>query len=434
MTAPLLSVRDLRVHYRGRRDGAVVRAVDGVSFDVAAGETLALVGESGCGKSSTAYGILGLERTAGGTLSFEGAPLTASDARGRSGAMQIVFQDPSGALDPRMRVGDSVAEPLAIAGMPARARRARVAELLDLVGLPSDAARRYPSEMSGGQKQRAVIARALARSPKLLVCDEPVSALDVSIRSQILNLFVRLQDELGFAALFISHDLSVVRHVADRVAVMYLGTIVEEGDADAVLAAPTHPYTEALVSAVPVPDPVRQRARTRIILEGDPPSPIGERPGCPFVARCPIRVAVRRTGRPASSARRPNRPDGRLRPRRARGADAGVPGKRCPPSRHPPAPRRGRRCRAGGCRALGPPRRPRSSRTPRPYTPPPGPRGRRASSAWWRRAREAPGREHPRLRGSPPPPPAPGRAAISGMRAGGPRGGRYARRASARAP
>ena len=304
---PLLSVRNLCVHYAVRHGGrdSVVKAVDGVSFELAAGETLALVGESGCGKSSTAYAILGLERATAGTIEFEGKALGNADERGRSGAMQIVSQDPSAALNPRMRVSDSIAEPLAISGIRSILRRARVAELLELVGLPPGSAARYPGELSGGQRQRVVIARALARSPKLLICDEPVSALDVSIRSQILNLFMRMQSELGFASLVISHDLSVVRHVADRVVVMYLGTIVEEGDVSAVFDAPTHPYTEALISAVPIPNPIAQRTRRKIILAGDPPSPIGDRPGCPFMPRCPIQVERCAASRPALLSVRP---------------------------------------------------------------------------------------------------------------------------------
>ncbi|MGO4725670.1 MULTISPECIES: ABC transporter ATP-binding protein [unclassified Inquilinus] len=295
--APLLSVRDLAVHFpvrgRGVAKGTVVKAVDGVALDLAAGETLALVGESGCGKSTTAYAILGLERATRGTVTFEGRDISRAgpaERRAVAGAAQIVFQDPSAALNPKMKIGPSIAEPLAIRGTSGAEQRRRVAELLDLVGLPASHAGRYPNELSGGQRQRVVIARALALSPKLLICDEPVSALDVSIRSQILNLLVRLQDQLGLAYLFISHDLSVVRHIADRVAVMYLGTIVEQGDTDAVFAAPRHPYTEALLSAIPLPDPKAQRLRRKIILSGDLPSPLATPAGCPFVSRCPIRV------------------------------------------------------------------------------------------------------------------------------------------------
>ncbi len=300
MSEPLLSVRDLHVHFRQRgRDHAVIRAVDGVSLHVDAGETLALVGESGCGKSTAAYGILGLERPTSGQVSFAGQPVVPGRTQNRNGAMQIVLQDPGAALNPKMRVGGSIGEPLAIAGMARAQRQARVAELLDLVGLSSAQARRYPSELSGGQRQRVVIARALALAPRLLICDEPVSALDVSIRSQILNLLLQLQRDLGLAYLFISHDLSVVRHFANRVAVMYLGTIVEEGLTEAVFAQPVHPYTEALLSAIPLPDPRLQRTRRKIVLSGDLPSPAATPSGCPFLNRCPLREARCAEARPA---------------------------------------------------------------------------------------------------------------------------------------
>ncbi|MFC7399105.1 ABC transporter ATP-binding protein [Chelatococcus sp. GCM10030263] len=297
MSEPLLSVTDLKVHFpvRGASRAApqVVKAVDGVALTVPAGRTVALVGESGCGKSTTAYAILGLVQATGGQVLFDGRDITRASSEERrklAGDMQIVFQDPSAALDPKMTIGDSIAEPLAIRHVPRAERRRRTAELLDLVGLPQSHASRYPNELSGGQRQRVVIARALALQPKLLVCDEPVSALDVSIRSQILNLLMRLQQELGLAYLFISHDLSVVRHVADEVAVMYLGTIVERGPTDALFAAPGHPYTEALLSAIPLPDPVVQRSRPKIILSGELPSPLAAPKGCPFVGRCPIRI------------------------------------------------------------------------------------------------------------------------------------------------
>ncbi|WP_406855373.1 oligopeptide/dipeptide ABC transporter ATP-binding protein [Alsobacter sp. KACC 23698] len=292
MTEPLLSVRDLRVHFPLRGKAGLVRAVDGVSFDVPAGRTVALVGESGCGKSTTAYAILGLEPITAGAVRFDGRDIGGrrdrAARRALAGDMQIVFQDPSAALDPKMSIEDSVAEPLAIRGWSRADRRRRVAEALDLVGLPAAYAPRTPNALSGGQRQRVVIARALALSPRLLVLDEPVSALDVSIRSQILNLLMGLQAELGLAYLFISHDLSVVRHIADDVLVMYLGTIAERGATDAVFDAPAHPYTQALLSAIPLPDPVEQRRRPKIVLRGDLPSPLAAPAGCPFVTRCPL--------------------------------------------------------------------------------------------------------------------------------------------------
>jgi oligopeptide transport system ATP-binding protein len=293
----LLAVDDLQVHFPvrggwlGKRRG-IVKAVEGFSLTIRAGETVALVGESGCGKSTAGNAILGLVEASGGRILFEGIDLTAvprSEGALLRRQMQVIFQDPVSALNPKLTIGQSIGEPLVVARTPTEARRRRIAELLDLVGLKASQRDRYPNELSGGQRQRVVIARALALSPKLLVCDEPVSALDVSIRSQILNLLMRLQQELGLAYLFISHDLSVVRHIADRVMVMYLGTIVEEGDAETVFAAPAHPYTEALLAAIPLPDPALQRQRQAIVLAGELPSPLDPPPGCPFVTRCPIR-------------------------------------------------------------------------------------------------------------------------------------------------
>lgn len=297
---PLLSVEDLRVHFPVRggwfgHNSAVVKAVDGFSIRIGLGETVALVGESGCGKSTAGNAILGLVEPTGGRVVFEGTDLMAvSPQRQRAlrQEMQVIFQDPVSALNPKLTVGRSIAEPLTVTGVDSPTRRARVAELLDLVGLKPTIADRHPNELSGGQRQRVVIARALALSPKLLICDEPVSALDVSIRSQILNLLMRLQEELGLSYLFISHDLSVVRHIADRVVVMYLGVIVEEGDADTVFSHPTHPYTEALLSAIPLPDPARQRNRRATVLTGELPSPLAPPPGCPFVTRCPVRIGA----------------------------------------------------------------------------------------------------------------------------------------------
>jgi oligopeptide transport system ATP-binding protein len=302
--APLLSVRDLKVHFevRGKQGKAIVKAVDGMSFDVPQGRTVALVGESGCGKSTTAYAILGLEPVTAGSIAFAGRDITRLDRHGRralAGEMQIVFQDPSAALDPKMRICDSIAEPLAISGVAPAERRRRVAELLDLVGLSASYAARTPDALSGGQRQRVVVARALALSPKLIILDEPVSALDVSIRSQILNLLMRLQRELGLAYLFISHDLSVVRHIADEAIVMYLGTAVERGPTQRLFEAARHPYTQALLSAIPLPDPVAQRRRLKIILSGDLPSPLAPPSGCPFVSRCPIRIDRCDSVRPA---------------------------------------------------------------------------------------------------------------------------------------
>jgi peptide/nickel transport system ATP-binding protein/oligopeptide transport system ATP-binding protein len=306
MTTPLLKVEDLRVHFpvRGGFLGgeiAVVKAVDGFDLEIGVGETVALVGESGCGKSTAGNAILGLARATAGKIVFEGVDLLglppAERARRRRD-MQVIFQDPVSALNPKLSIAASIGEPLAIAGVAAAARRARVGELLDIVGLGAAQGDRHPNQLSGGQRQRVVIARALATSPKLIVCDEPVSALDVSIRSQILNLLMRLQAEFGFSYLFISHDLSVVRHIADRVAVMYLGTIVEEGPAEALFAEPRHPYTQALIAAIPLPDPRAQRARPEVPLDGELPSPLDPPKGCPFVTRCRLAEERCRARRP----------------------------------------------------------------------------------------------------------------------------------------
>jgi peptide/nickel transport system ATP-binding protein/oligopeptide transport system ATP-binding protein len=300
MTSSLLSVKDLKIHFDVSQPAssgggrAVLKAVDGVSLDIERGKTLALVGESGCGKSTTGYGILGLASITSGEISFDGKPLSSMHSTARhdliSKEMQIIFQDPSAALNPKMTIADSIGEPLKIRNWSRLDRTKRVIELMDMVGLSAGQASRFPNEISGGQRQRVVIARALALSPKLVVCDEPVSALDVSIRSQVLNILMNLQRELNLSYLFISHDLSVVRHIADDVVVMYLGTIVERGRTDDVYRAPRHPYTEALLSAIPLPDPVAQRARKKIFLSGEIPSPLAAPPGCPFVTRCPIKV------------------------------------------------------------------------------------------------------------------------------------------------
>lgn len=300
MSAPLLEVNALVKHYhRGRR---TVRAVDGVSLAIERGETLALVGESGCGKSTLGRVILQLERPTSGTVRFDGEDLAAVDSRRLRllrRRMQVIFQDPASSLNPRRSVGDSIAEGLAIHGVvPANKRRSRVATLMQEVGLDPSHADDRPHQFSGGQLQRVVIARALAVDPEFIVCDEPVSSLDVSIRAQILNLLLELRERRNLSYLFISHDLAVVRHVADRVAVMYLGTIVESGTASSIIETPRHPYTQALVSAVPSPDPARSAAR--IVLVGEPASPAAPPPGCPFEPRCfhPLRNETCRAQRP----------------------------------------------------------------------------------------------------------------------------------------
>jgi len=295
MTAPppLLAVEDLSKHFP-LKGGGRVHALNGVSLAQRRGETIGIVGESGCGKSTLARAVLRLIEPSGGRVRFAGEDLGALSRRAlraRRRDMQIVFQDPYAALDPRVRIDATLAEPLIIHGLGGhglggrRQRRARVLELLAMVGLPGDAGQRYPHEFAGGQRQRIGIARALAASPQLLVLDEPVSALDVSIQSQILNLLVELRERLELSYLFISHDLAVIRYISDWVAVMYLGRIVELGPAETVYREAAHPYTLALISAIPQPDPERRRAR--IVLAGDVPSPERPPPGCPFHPRCP---------------------------------------------------------------------------------------------------------------------------------------------------
>jgi oligopeptide/dipeptide ABC transporter ATP-binding protein len=290
----LLEARGLVKHYPVRgglfsRAKGAVRAVDGVSFSLAPRETLGLVGESGCGKTTLARLVLRLEEPSAGGLFFDGEDLLALSARAlraRRRDFQIVFQDPMSSLNPRMTVGDILAEPLVVHGV-ARGAEAdrRVEALLAQVGIPASWQARYPHEFSGGQRQRIGVARAIALGPKLVVCDEAVSALDVSVQAQVLNLLLELRERLGLAYLFISHDLSVVRHVSDRVAVMYLGQIVEQAPTPALFGAPAHPYTKALLSAIPVPDP--RRRPERIVLRGDVPSPANPPPGCRFHTRCP---------------------------------------------------------------------------------------------------------------------------------------------------
>jgi oligopeptide transport system ATP-binding protein len=292
----LLEVENLAKHYESRSGlilgstVGVVRAVDGISFALAPGETLALVGESGCGKSTTARLVLRLIDASAGRIRFEGTDittLTGAALRRLRRRMQIVFQDPFASLNPRMRVGEILEEPLIVHGIGDRtARRSRVQELLGLVGLSAYHAERYPHEFSGGQRQRIGIARALAVEPALVVCDEPVSALDVSIQAQVVNLLKDLQARLGLAYLFIAHDLAVVKHMADRVAVMYLGQIVELAAKDALFSDPRHPYTRTLLAAIPRPDPHRDRHRT--VAGGDVPSPLHPPDGCRFHTRCPF--------------------------------------------------------------------------------------------------------------------------------------------------
>ncbi|MBV9523354.1 MAG: dipeptide ABC transporter ATP-binding protein [Alphaproteobacteria bacterium] len=312
---PLLSVRDLSVHFAVRRGGLFTRpdtlkALDGVSFDLGAGETLGIVGESGCGKSTLGRAVLRLLPPAAGRVLWQGqdlAGLAGEAMRRQRRAMQIVFQDPLAALDPRMTVGEIIAEPLRTFDhkLGGAEIRERVGEAMRRVGLLPQQINRYPHEFSGGQCQRIGIARAMILEPRLVVCDEPVSALDVSIQAQIVNLLMRLQAESGTALLFISHNLAVVRHVSRRILVLYLGRIVEIGDSAALCRSPRHPYTQALIAAIPIADPDRERGKTRTMLHGEIPSPLDPPSGCAFRTRCPKATERCAAERPALRALAP---------------------------------------------------------------------------------------------------------------------------------
>jgi peptide/nickel transport system ATP-binding protein/oligopeptide transport system ATP-binding protein len=315
--SPVLELRDVAVHFGGRggrftSPGPVVKAVNGVDLTIGRGETVALVGESGCGKSTLSNTIVGLQAPVSGSIRVSGEEVVGADRRKLNDIrrhVQMIFQDPALSLDPRSTIGATVGEPLKVRGVAkGEALRDRVGELLTQVGLRAEHADRYPHQFSGGQRQRVVIARALALEPDLVVCDEPVSALDVSVRAQILNLLVALQKRTGVSYLFVSHDLSVVRHICDRVVVMYLGRFVEMADRATFFANPKHPYTRALMSAVPQADPVLQRGKERYVLSGELPSPANIPSGCAFHTRCPLATEICSQVRPELTPR----PDGAL--------------------------------------------------------------------------------------------------------------------------
>ncbi|MDZ7666939.1 MAG: oligopeptide/dipeptide ABC transporter ATP-binding protein [Desulfotignum sp.] len=314
--SPLVAVRDMSVLFDAGRAGfwggkrLIVHAVEKVSFDIRPGETLGLVGESGSGKSTTGRAILGRVPVSEGQIFFQGKEITHAgkkQVRELSRDMQLVFQDPYASLNPRMKIIDIVAEPLLVHGVVKNiwAAAQEVARLLELVGLPPDAGARYPHAFSGGQRQRVGIARALALKPRFIVADEPVSALDVSIRAQVVNLMQDLQSQFGLSYLFIAHDLAVVRHISHRIAIMYAGNIVELADRDLIYDAPAHPYTKALLSAVPVPDPPVQRARQRITCPGEPPNPLNPPSGCRFQSRCAYATQTCRDTAPVLTQRQP---------------------------------------------------------------------------------------------------------------------------------
>jgi oligopeptide transport system ATP-binding protein len=309
---PVLQIRDLAVHFSPRRGfmGArhpPVKAVDGVDLSIGAGETLGLVGESGCGKSTLSNAIVGLLPPTRGSIQVRGMEVAGANRKTLYALrrdVQMIFQDPTLSLNPRATVGAAIAEPLAVRGIArGQALQDRVHALLAQVGLRAEHASRYPYQFSGGQRQRIVIARALALEPALVVCDEPVSALDVSVRAQILNLLVDLQRRMGVAYLFVSHDLAVVRHICDRVAVMYLGRVIEQASRDVLFATPRHPYTRALMSAIPEANPIAQRAKRRTVLGGELPSPSNVPPGCAFHTRCPLATAICAHARPLLTPR-----------------------------------------------------------------------------------------------------------------------------------